>query len=237
MAVEHWFPTSIYFEDLEPSDDVRKGMYDYVKKYDDEWICPDCNDPSCDRKRGNFTGDTSGDYKITNKKPFYWLNYQVKKHCKIYLRDAYGVDTDKIDLFVSKSWPVVCGTDGGRVDNHNHINSHLSIVYYLQYDSESKGGDLRIGIPTGNPIEYLPIGAYRVDKKEIPFSGQKNVWYRPIENRLLIFPSSLNHEVESYKGDVPRYSITYDIIITGKADSDEFDNEMSIIHPTQWGLL
>ena len=99
MAIEYWFPSSIYYHDLEPSDDVRKGMYDYVKRYEEEWICPDCNDPSCDRRRGNYTGDTSGDYKISNKKPFYWLNYQVKEHCKIYLRDAYGVDKNKIDLF------------------------------------------------------------------------------------------------------------------------------------------
>ena len=235
MAIEYWFPTSFYYQDLKPPVNVRKEMYDYIKQYEENWICPDCNDPKCDRKRDNYTGDTSGDYNIANKKPFYWLNSQVKEHCKIYLHEAYGVDTNKIDLFVSKSWPVVC-KDGGAVANHNHVNSHLSIVYYLQYDSNGEGGDLKIHMPWGNPLGYLPISAY-VNDDDRSDAAQESIDYEPIENRLLIFPSSLHHEVEPYKGEVPRYSVTYDILITGKENIDEVDNEMSIIHPTQWGLL
>ena len=91
-------------------------------------------------------------------------------------------------------------------------------------------------MPWGNPLGYLPISAY-VNDDDRSDAAQESIDYESIENRLLIFPSSLHHEVEPYKGEIPRYSVTYDIIITGKENTDEVDNEMSIIHPTQWGLL
>jgi hypothetical protein len=55
----------------------------------------------------------------------------------------------------------------------------------------------------------------------------------PVENNLIIFPSSVQHEVILYYGGINRYSIIYDIIITTKEDL-EGDNEMFTTHPNNW---
>ena len=53
---------------------------------------------------------------------------------------------------------------------------------------------------------------------------------------MIIFPSSLWHEVDSYYGEVKRYSVTYDIILSGKRKS-KIDNEGAFIHPDLWVKL
>ncbi len=57
--------------------------------------------------------------------------------------------------------------------------------------------------------------------------------YTPEKNMLILFPSSLEHEVSEYYGNFKRYSIIYDIIITGK-ENQEGDNEMCVINPKNW---
>ena len=51
---------------------------------------------------------------------------------------------------------------------------------------------------------------------------------------MLIFPSSLQHAVVPYIGDTPRYSISYDIMITMKRNSHM---EYSIPDPSEWKNL
>ena len=58
-------------------------------------------------------------------------------------------------------------------------------------------------------------------------------YFEPIVNQMIIFPSSLWHEVDSYFGKVKRYSVTYDVILSGKRKS-KMDNEMGLIHPDLW---
>ena len=50
---------------------------------------------------------------------------------------------------------------------------------------------------------------------------------------MIIFPSNLWHEVDSYFGKVKRYSVTYDVILSGKRKGD-IDNEMGFVHPDLW---
>ena len=51
----------------------------------------------------------------------------------------------------------------------------------------------------------------------------------------MIFPSSLEHEVGVYKGEKERYSLSYDIMITSKRDSN--DTEMCIPDIREWREL
>ena len=227
MAVEAWFPTLIYDEALKPPKETYEGMISYVDAFYEK---------NKENKRGsaNITGDVTGDYQISKDPAFHWLNREVARHCKLYLKE-FGVNAKYLKLFSSKSWPVVCGHTidtseaNFAVESHNHPNSHLSVVFYLQTD-RNQGGELELHAPSTHPLWFVPLAPH-VEK--IPWPSLVEISYVPAPNHVIIFPSSLTHCVRPYYGSNKRYSITYDILITGKKDID-MDNEMCIVNPANW---
>ena len=109
------------------------------------------------------------------------MNRQVAKHCFNYLSN-FGVDANLVNLHSSKSWPVVCYEDGGRVAKHNHPNSHLSVVFYLQSDLDG-GGELFVYPNTDSPTQTILMNSF------IPETHAKvhNCYYfEPIVNQMII---------------------------------------------------
>ena len=227
MAVEAWFPTLIYDEALKPPKETYEGMISYVDAFYEK---------NKEDRIGSayITGDVTGDYQISKDPAFHWLNREVARHCKLYLKE-FGVNAKYLKLFSSKSWPVVCGhtidTSEAKfaVESHNHPNSHLSVVFYLQTD-RNQGGELELHAPSTHPLWFVPLAPH-VEK--IPWPSLVEISYVPAPNHVIIFPSSLTHCVRPYYGSNKRYSITYDILITGKKDID-MDNEMCIVNPANW---
>ena len=221
MTFTTLFPTVVYTTNLNPCEQVTSEMLNYFETY----VSNNCigND-----QYGNKTGDVTGDFQIASKREFSWLNRQVAKQCFTYLSN-FGVDANLVNLHASKSWPVDCYEDGGAVAKHIHPNSHLSVVFYLQSDLDS-GGELFVYPNYNNPTQTVLMHSF------IPETHPKvhNCHYfEPIVNQMIIFPSSLWHEVDSYFGKVKRYSVTYDVILSGKRKS-KMDNEMGFIHPDLW---
>ena len=223
MSIDYWFPTVVYTEVLKPPAKRERMMLEYVDKFHSQH--PD---------QYTVTGDVENDYQIAHQPEFSWLNNEVKRHCCIYL-EAYGLNTDNLVLYSSKAWPVVCNPefklyDTGRViDPHTHPNSHLSAVFYLQTDVDS-GGELVLHAPATHPVRYVPLSPFL---ETATLGSLDSMEYPPVPYQLIIFPSSIEHEVNLYYGDINRYSITYDILITGKEDL-EGDNEMCVINPKNW---
>ena len=112
---------------------------------------------------------------------------------------------------------------------HTHPNAHLSAIFYLQTDVDS-GGELTLHASPTHPIRHLPLAPF-LDR--VTLGSLDQMEYKPVQNQLIIFPSSVEHEVDLYYGDINRYSITYDLIVTGKEDL-EGDNEMCTINPNLW---
>jgi hypothetical protein len=198
MAIEVWFPTLIYDEALKPTEQVRQGMIDFVDKFYE-------NHKEERVGSANITGDVTGDYQISKEPAFHWLNKEVARHCKLYLKE-FGVNSKYLKLFSSKSWPVVCGHTVDTSDAKFAVESHT------------------------HPLWFTPIAPHC---DEIPWPSLVEVSYVPAPNHMVIFPSSLTHCVRPYFGSTKRYSITYDILITGKKNID-MDNEMCIVHPDNW---
>ena len=222
MSIDYWFPTIVYNELLKPSPQTTYNMVDYVNKF--RFKHPETY---------SVTGDTVNEYRIAEQPEFTWLNREVHKHCKLYLEE-YGLDVDRMCIFVSKAWPVICNPakidkEAGVIQRHNHANSHLSVVYYLQTDSQS-GGEIVFHASPTHPVRYVPFAPLL---KEQRIASLCCVEYEPKPNQLLIFPSSMEHEVNLYYGGLSRYSITYDIIITNK-ENTEMDNEMCVVNPSNW---
>lgn len=214
MSLIGLFPTIIYDTVLDTPKHIQYQMIEYVRKF------------YTDKKEfynpPNFLGDYLGDSNISNEREFFWLNEQVSFHVKKYL-EGINVKCENISLFAQKSWPIICPKNGGKVFKHCHKNSCLSVVFYLKIDENANGGDLIFYPPSHYSHLSIPV-TYSLE--DFYFSTHK-----PIENKLIIFPSTLEHEVSEYVGNTDRYSVSYDITIVS---NDLIHNENHISNPNLW---
>ena len=215
MSLDFWFPTVIYRHDLTPPKDVESG----IKKYFDdltEKLSHIKNKPT------GVTGDVIIEYKLYDHPSFSWLNNEVGFHCQRYI-ESLGGDISKYRISASKSWPVIC-YNGGVIKRHNHRNSCLSAVYYVQSPTDTSGYIKFIA--SHSEMDFLPLSY-----KKCEFINSTEAIYKPVEKRLIIFPSSLMHEVLPYMGEQLRYSVSYDIMVTVQ---DDVNVEHCITDPTTW---
>ena len=217
MTLEHWFPTSIGVELLDPPSKVQDRMIDYVDKFYNK---------NKDYPGHCLTGDVVEDSKLHHNPIFSWLNSQVYNQVKKYLEDL-GADISTLNIYATKAWPVVI-KNGGGINYHKHQNSSLNAIYYLTTGGE--GGQIQFQA-THSELNFLPFNFKEPNINQFSFTKCD---YPPIPNRMLIFPSTLQHAVVPYIGDSPRYSISYDIMITMKRNSHM---EYSIPDPSEWKNL
>ena len=227
--IETWFPTPIYYADLNPSDKDSAMMTQYLINFHQDKFSnlAKPGEDFTETARPNLTGDVYGDNQIASQKPFQWLNRQINYHLDKFL-EKLGVPSQRFSYHVQKSWPVVI-EDGGSVYEHNHSNANFSAVFYIQTEEGNDSGKIAFKSPNeilGNlPLRYN-------DNNKLNMSVVK---YRAIQNRLILFPSALQHEVEIYSGSTPRYSVSYDLNVT--VEADERDNEFCVTNPSCWVQL
>lgn len=95
---------------------------------------------------------------------------------------------------------------------HNHGNSLLSGVYYPTGD------------PDHPPIEFFDsknIGSIAPTVKEYIVQNSDSWHYPVIPNSILIFPAWLQHWVPVNKSPNPRISISFNIMVKGKAGKED----------------
>ena len=110
---------------------------------------------------------------------------------------------------ITQSWINYNGK-GQFHHKHSHPNSIVSGVYYIQSDEN-----------TGK------IHFYNEYYKQIRFESDHLNEYNSIsyniaakKNRLVLFPSSLTHEVEELNSVIPRLSLAFNTFITGMVGED-----------------
>ncbi|MHA2276416.1 MAG: TIGR02466 family protein [Candidatus Kariarchaeaceae archaeon] len=214
MTLTAIFPIIIYDTILDVPDDVQKTMIGYFEDF-----YARVKDKS---KPPNITGDYWGESYISNRPEFSWLNEQLSLHIKKYL-EGIKVDHSELSIFVQKSWPVICSSGGGEVWRHFHKNSCISAVFYLQVDDTNDSGSLLFYPPSNYSHLSIPVS---YDIEDFYYSKQK-----PFNHKLIIFPSSLEHEVKQYTGNVNRYSVSFDITIV---TNNLHHNENHITNPGLW---
>ena len=92
---------------------------------------------------------------------------------------------------------------------HTHSNNYLSGVFYVQSDKSN----------TANIQFYDPRPQADVMTPSVTESTRYNshIWFYPsIENRMLFFPSWLQHYVPTNNSELPRSSIAFNLMFSGK---------------------
>lgn len=120
-----------------------------------------------------------------------------------------------IEPYITSMWGNSLNT-GGSLHPHAHSNSFFSGVWYpndVEID-DMGGGCVKFIDPLSSRYQIMP----RIRKTGKFNSGE--IIIRPKKSMLLIFPSWLEHCTVPSTLDKPRYSISFNIWMTGKLGHD-----------------
>jgi len=187
MQLHNLFPTPIGFFDLD------RDFTELEKKFIDK-----------QETRTNMGNTTSIDNYVLKNKNLSGLRQFFDDSLQAYLRATYNPKQD-IKLRITQSW-INYTAPGQFHHKHAHPNSFISGVFYIQTD------------PTKDRIFFYK-DAYQQFKFEIAEWNQYNSeswWFEAPPKRLILFPSSLTHMVETtLKDSETRISLSFNTFPQG----------------------
>lgn len=153
----------------------------------------------CSQTLGNLS---SVDNHILNHPQLVDLKKEIEKKLSEYCNSILQTD---LEIYITNSW--VNETNPTQQHHlHNHSNSILSGVYYI---------DVEDSLPfiTFNRMQ-LPFLLNIVPKEFTMFNSTE--WSIPVENgSLIIFPSTLYHYVKPNDSNKPRHSLAFNSFVKG----------------------
>ena len=195
------FSINIYQRDILIPQETRLAIINSFEEMQDKYFKSST--------ASSYTGDVEGMGAMHNMDIFEELIKEVEISVLDYIR-SFSKMCDQLQVYHQKSWPVFLKS-GTSVDSHHHSNSDLSAVYYFDVPN-GNGGELIFY----SPIDLgLPSNSTGVDfwKNEFCVNAIK-----PYTGLLVIFPSSIKHEVRRYTGEQQRVSFSFDFTLTASPD-------------------
>ena len=211
-----YYGTPVYIKDIDIADEQISVMVDYFetrRQYVGE--------------NNTYFGDKGNDTQILSLPQFECLIGPINDAVSEYL-SSITQNSHFYESYIMKSWPIILEQNGG-ISKHYHHNSHLSVVYYLNDSLPEDEGNLTFHRRKDHDLRQIGIRFYDLNTD---VSGS----YVPVQakrNRLVVFPSSVNHLVTEYLGTTPRYSISCDIVNV----KVEGDLENTLTSPHSWVKL
>jgi uncharacterized protein (TIGR02466 family) len=187
MPVDHWFPTSIYWNDLDLDRDRLRATIDTLPTARPEpWL------HKCDTSY--FV-----DRMLHHRPEMDAFCRAVTVEMQAYSREL-GADLDTHVILIKDMW-FNRYHRGDAQEFHIHAGSHLSGVYYLEADEGAAVTAFE------NPLtdrEMLPM----------PVAGEFTiVRYEPVAGRVLLFRSWLRHMVGTQTTDAARTTISWNAVL------------------------
>jgi uncharacterized protein (TIGR02466 family) len=161
---------------------------------------------------------------------FNWLNSQINKFAGVYLSEL-GVDISTVDIYAQKSWPVSNNLNNFSIIPHKHTGSVLSAVYYVEVSDPDKCP--LVFENTNDIFSQLPLSK----SFESKYAYREVVSY-PNTGKLIIFPSHLLHYVAESLNISKRFSVSYDLMVTGKKNTVHHRGQgNTVLNPDSWKNL
>jgi len=161
-----------------------------------------------------WTGDLNGYGMLHNDPRFAALFASFQRPLYEYL-ELLRISQERVRLYFTRSWPTL-STRGDSTQAHEHMQSHISLVYYLKKPADSSGITF---VEKDAPNQFAPNLFSNTHLKagvlkEIQELNAQKIFVQPSEDDVLIFPSKALHEIPTNPSNDLRVSIACDIVAT-----------------------
>lgn len=155
------------------------------------------------KSRSNMGNTTSIDNYICRSSKLKKLKQFFDESILHYFTTVYRPKYDVIPR-ITQSW-VNYTKPGEYHHKHAHPNSFISGVFYIQSDAEKdkiyfyKDGYQQIKVPAADWNEW----------------NSESWWFEAVTGKLILFPSSLTHMVETVQAEQTRISLSFNTFLSG----------------------
>lgn len=193
MIIESLFPTPI-------------GFFDYKQGITEEEL-EFCKNVNFIKNKGNKTSENNyilKDEKLLNLKLFF-------KDCiEKYFLEIYKPNPKlNLKLVITQSW-LNASQQNEWHHIHSHHNSIISGVFYLNVNPDDK-----IFFVRNSPFSNLNF-----DPVDFNIFNSDSWWFGSKKNQLILFPSTLLHEVTPVVGTETRLSLSFNTFFNGEIGSE-----------------
>jgi uncharacterized protein (TIGR02466 family) len=163
-----------------------------------------------DQKQKSNVGNSTSEFrKILDDKCMKSLREFIDDSISEYIANTYAPKFD-VKLHITQSWTNY--TKPGQFHHkHSHANSFVSGVFYVNAD------------PNKDKIYF-----FKNDNEQIKLDTENwnmfnsESWWIPVEtNKLILFPSSLTHMVETVEAEETRISLAFNTFPKGYIGNDD----------------
>jgi len=200
------FPTSIYHDEAPLEPGIKATLVAAVMEMGGQVLK---QSPG-----SSWTGDVNGYELLHQDARFQPLFDAFRPHLAKYL-DFLAVNEEIVRLYYTRSWATI-SRGGEQIQPHDHKQSHISLVYYLQMPPDA--GFLSF-LDRDAANQFAP-NLFRANMLELGVIKQSHEFNAlayhvfPKEGDVVIFPSKIEHMTSAAQLDEPRLSVAVDIVAT-----------------------
>ena len=161
------------------------------------------------KRKNNIGNEISLDRNVLESKELKVLKNWILNNINIYFEEIYKPKS-KVELYITQSW---CNytKENQYHHKHRHPNSFISGVYYIDVNEEKDK------ITFFNDI-YKQLN---IEASEYNLYNSTSWFFNLKNNSLVLFPSSLEHMVESVTSKTERVSLSFNTFLKGYLGQDE----------------
>ena len=222
------FPLTIYKVGAGLPEKYRTELFEAIVKQEHR-----DNQVRADLRKSSWTGDVNGQGSLQQLTLFRPLMDKFKSALKDYCQHL-GVRLEYLNVGVTRCWGTL-SRGGEHISKHNHLNSDLSIVYYLKTPDGSSPLTFHVD---RSPNEFChglfnrqSLAAGILDDAKLSYRNVNQLDVQVNEDELVIFPSYLQHSVKASQISGVRSSIAADTKFYAKVGTK---HEFLQRSPSEW---
>ena len=158
---------------------------------------------------GAYNFRTSVDKNVLHRPELKAVHDVVMKEVDVYAHGVCGVSRN-VEFYITNSW-INVHARGQAAGQHIHCNSLISGVLYLQVNETS--GDLVFHRDIYSLIPFPPTLDFDVDAFNI--YNCKSWGYKPQNNDICLFPSTVMHSADTNESDEERWCLAFNVFARG----------------------
>ena len=161
------------------------------------------------KRKNNVGNKISLDRNVLESKELKVLKNWIVNNINMYFEEIYKPKS-KVELYITQSWCNYTKENQHHL-KHRHPNSFISGVYYIDVNEQKDT------ITFFNDI-YKQLN---IEASEYNLYNSTSWFFKLKNNSLVLFPSSLEHMVESVTSKTERVSLSFNTFLKGYLGQDE----------------